>query len=285
MSSVAFFRRSRACCNCGEAVDPHAAGIVQIGQTARIVGRTVGPAAPVGPAVLFVPVVPAGLAALVAVAALHLLHLFLELLGFAAQHFLFPALAEGLLLVLIGGQLLLAAGQLGQLLQRLVDLLRAAVGGRLLPGFILILFAVEFQVGQVFQIAARAARASTAAALRPECNLDIAERGFGALGCLQSLLLGRHGIVPFLTADLLRRLDHALRRVRHFLGIGLELRIGIASSRAFMRSASDLACAASFSSCSARNLASSDATDWSLEPFLYSFQVAAMISFCRCEIC
>ncbi len=58
-----------------------------------------------------------------------------------------------------------------------------------------------------------------------------------------------------------------------------------ASSRAFMRSASDLACAASFSSCSARNLASSAAMAGSLEPFLYSFQVAAMISFWRCEIC
>ena len=93
------------------------------------------------------------------IAALQLLHLFLQLLGFAPQHFLLPALPERLLLILLGRQFLLPARQFGQLLQRLVDLLRAAVGSRLLSGFVLVLFAVQFEVGQIFQIAARAARA------------------------------------------------------------------------------------------------------------------------------
>ena len=150
----------------------------------------------------------------------------MQLFGFAAQHFLFPTLPERLLLILIGGQLLLPARQLGELLQRFVDLLRPAVGSRLLAGFVLVLFAVELEIGEIFQIAARAAR-STASALRPECNLDIAEGSLGALGLLQSLLFGRHGIVPFLAANLLRRIDHALRRVGHFLGVRLELRIGV----------------------------------------------------------
>ena len=52
-------------------------------------------------------------------------HLPLQLLGFAAQHLLLPALLRGLLLalLLLLGQFLLPLGELLQLLQRLVDLL------------------------------------------------------------------------------------------------------------------------------------------------------------------
>ena len=58
-----------------------------------------------------------------------------------------------------------------------------------------------------------------------------------------------------------------------------------ASSRAFMRSASELRLLRrAFSSCSARNFASSALSDGFLAPFFYSFQVAAIMSFWRCEI-
>jgi hypothetical protein len=53
----------------------------------------------------------------------------LKLLGFAAQHFLFPSLAERLLLILIGSQLLLAPGKFSELLERLIDFLGTAIGG------------------------------------------------------------------------------------------------------------------------------------------------------------
>ena len=126
-----------------------------------------------------------------------LLHLPLQFFRLAAQHFLLPALPERLLLILLVGQLLLAASQVREFLQRGVNFLGAAVGSGLLTRFILILFAIQLQIREVLQIAAHiAARASTAA--RSERHLDIAEGVFGAQGMLQRLLGRYQRLVPFL---------------------------------------------------------------------------------------
>jgi hypothetical protein len=61
------------------------------------------------------------------IAALQLLHLPLQLFGFPSKHLLFPTLAEGLLLIFLGGQFLLAAREFGQFLERGVDFLGAGV--------------------------------------------------------------------------------------------------------------------------------------------------------------
>ena len=91
-------------------------------------------------------------------AARELFHLPLQLFGFAAKHLLLPTLAERLLLILLGSQFLLAARQLGELLQRGVDLLGALIGCRLLAGFVLVLLAVQLQVGEILEIAAHVCR-------------------------------------------------------------------------------------------------------------------------------
>jgi hypothetical protein len=76
-------------------------------------------------------------------------HLALEFLGFAAEHFLLPALLEALLILvlLLAGEFLLAAGQLFEALQGFVDFLGALIlTGALGSGFVLILFGVEFEI-------------------------------------------------------------------------------------------------------------------------------------------
>ena len=169
---------------------------------AALVGLVV-PAAPVdlvAPAVLVGPL--AGLIRLIA--ALELLHLPLQLFGFATQHLLFPTLPEGLLLILLGGQFLLAPGEFGELLERVVDLLGTRVTGRLLAGFVLVLLAVELQVGEVLQVAAHASTAASTTAPASEGNLDIAESIFGAKSVLQCLLFRSQGFLELLRPQFLR---------------------------------------------------------------------------------
>ena len=119
-----------------------------------------------------------------------LLHLLLQLFSFAAQHLLFPTLTKGFLGSLFPiGQFLLTLGQLSELLHRFVDLLLLLIGGRLLASLVLILFAVEFEIGQVRQVAAGGT--APPCPLRAPGHLNIAERRLGSQHVLQSLLLGR----------------------------------------------------------------------------------------------
>ena len=111
----------------------------------------------------------------------HLLQLLLQLLGFAAQHLLLPALLRGLLLalLLLLGQFLLALGQLLQLLQRLVDLLLLLLllAGRLrLVALVLVLLGIEFEIEEAFHVA-RAGAAAAAAATAADCRTPPGYRG------------------------------------------------------------------------------------------------------------
>jgi hypothetical protein len=118
-----------------------------------------------------------------------------KLLGFAAQHFLLPALLRQLLgiVLLLLGQFLLTARQVGQLLHGVVDLLLLLLGLRSAAvGFVLVLVLIEFEIEQVGQIAARAATtAASPTTAAADLNLNIAEGRFGAQQMLQRLLFGR----------------------------------------------------------------------------------------------
>ncbi len=115
-----------------------------------------------------------------------LLHLLAQFLGFAAQHFLLPALLKGLLfaLVLLLGQLLLAASELREALQSLVHILLPLLGRLLgrgaLAGFVLVLLRVEFEIEHAGQVAAGSLRPAASATAASKGDLDVTERGFGA---------------------------------------------------------------------------------------------------------
>jgi hypothetical protein len=101
--------------------------------------------------------------------ALHLFHLLAELLGFAAQHLLLPALLGGRLLILLGlvGQFLLAACERFQLLHGFIDLLLLRARGRGLlraVALVLVLLRVELEIEESFEIARAPGPAATAAA-------------------------------------------------------------------------------------------------------------------------
>ena len=112
-------------------------------------------------------------------------------------------------------EFLLTAGQLLQTLQRLVHrLLFLATGGRLLPGLILILLGVEFEVEEILEVAT--ATATTAApALLAEGHLDIAAARFGTHQELQSLLFVGQGILEAFHFQLLRSRTHLARGGLH----------------------------------------------------------------------
>ena len=80
-----------------------------------------------------------------------------------------------------------------------------------LIGFVLIFLGIEFEVEQAREIASRAARAATSAALRTEGYLDLAESGFGAQQILKSFLLGLDRVVPLLLLELRGSRIHGLR--------------------------------------------------------------------------
>src|SRR4029077_6134642 len=98
--------------------------------------------------------------------------------------FLFPAAVDaGLLLVVaLLRELLLAAGQLLQLLHGFIDLLLLFAAGRGRLRFLLVLLGIQLQIEQVRQIAAGVESAASAAtaALLAAGHLDVAERGHGA---------------------------------------------------------------------------------------------------------
>ena len=80
-------------------------------------------------------------------------------------------------------ELLLALGQLLELLQGIVDFLLPLVGSlRFLGAFVLVLLGIQFEVEKALQVACSAAAttAPAATAALSELNLDIAHGGFGA---------------------------------------------------------------------------------------------------------
>ena len=175
-----------------------------------------------------------------------LLHLLLQLFGVAAQHFLLPALLDGLLFGfrLLLGELLLPLRELLQLLQRLVDRPFLALScGLLLAGLILIFFGIELQVEQVGQIAAGVLPPPPPAATAAEGNLNIAECRFGAQQVLQGFLFRLQRILPRLAPSACPKPAPFASRPHP----DPSRRTGIpdsrpASSRLRARSASDFAC-------------------------------------------
>jgi hypothetical protein len=124
------------------------------------------------------------LSLLVLLLALELLDLALQLLGFAAQHLLLEALLGGLL-VLAGliGELLLAARELLELLQRLINFLLTLVAGltAAFGALVLVLFGIELEIEEAFEVAgATLGTAAPAASAVAERDLDITARGFRA---------------------------------------------------------------------------------------------------------
>ena len=112
-------------------------------------------------------------------------------------------------------EFLLTTGQLLQTLQRLVNgLLLLATGGRLLPGLILILLGVEFEVEEILEVSTTAAT-TTASALLAESHLDIAAARFGPHQELQSLLFVGQGILEAFHLQLLRSRTHLARSGLH----------------------------------------------------------------------
>src|ERR1019366_6589628 len=163
--------------------------------------------------------IAAQLLALVALG--QLFQLPLQLLGFAAQHLLLPALLRGLLLVLflLLGQFLLPFGELFQLLERLVDLLLLLLlAGRFrVIALVLILLGVELEIEEPFHVARAGAATTAAIVLIAERHLDIARRGLGAQQVLQRLLLGGKRILPLGALQFLRGGPHGLHGSFHVL--------------------------------------------------------------------
>jgi hypothetical protein len=137
----------------------------------------------------------------------HLLQLPLQLFGLATQHLLLPSILKRLCRVaLLLCEILLAAGQSVQLLQGVIDILRALFGWRsCLRRLILILLRVELEVEEAGEIAARIASASsTAAALLAKGYLNLAKGGLCAQKVLKRLLLDWKSIAPLKPTELLR---------------------------------------------------------------------------------
>src|SRR5262252_7175682 len=110
-----------------------------------------------------------------------LLHLALQLLGFAAQHLLFPLLLEGLLRILLPvGKILLPLGQRIELRQSVLDVFFVPLGrSHALGCLVLVLGSIQFQIEQAGQVAACVVSASSSSSsLLSESNLDMAEGGF-----------------------------------------------------------------------------------------------------------
>jgi len=80
-------------------------------------------------------------------------------------------------------------------------LLRRRSSGAL-PGFVLILFRVEFEIEHAGEIAAGPSAATTTALLRSERHLNVAERSFGAQQMLQGALLRTKRVFPALALEL-----------------------------------------------------------------------------------
>ena len=145
----------------------------------------------------------------------------LELFRLALQHLLLPLLFGGLgTVALLLSEILFTPGEFVEFLQRVVNFLRSLFGSRRrrLPGFILIFLGIEFEIEEARQIARRAA--TTASAASSKCDLNLPEGGFRAQQELQSLLLVRNGVLPFLLLQLLRgRLHGGGGREHGFLEI------------------------------------------------------------------
>ena len=143
-------------------------------------------------------------------------HLASQLLGFAPQHFLGPALFEVLLaLRLAGGQLLLTAGEFFELFEGFIHLALAfARFGRRLCGFVLVFLGVELEVEEAFEIAALTTGA-TAATTLAEGDLDLTEGALGAQQVLQGALLRRQRVAPALGFQQRARFEHVARGFVH----------------------------------------------------------------------
>ncbi len=171
---------------------------------------------------------------LAALLGLHLLHLALQLLGFAAQHLLLPALLEVLrLLALLLGQFLLALGERVQLGKRIVDLFSLLLSRRAgLRGLVLILLGVHLEIEEAGQVAAGAASTPSASALLTEGDLNLAEGRLRPQQSLERLLLVGQSVLPGLLLEFFGRGNHGPRRHLHILLEAGKLLIGRTQSAA-----------------------------------------------------
>ena len=125
--------------------------------------------------------------------------------------------------MLLLGEFLLAAGQIGELLHRFVNslllLLLLGAGIR----FVLVLVLVQFQIKQISQIATGTPTTASAPPATALLNLNIPEGGFGTQEVLQRLLFGSERILEGLRLQLFHCGRHGGNRRVHFL---YELRHG-----------------------------------------------------------
>jgi hypothetical protein len=133
-------------------------------------------------------------------------------------------------LLLLFGEFLLAFGEFFEAFDGLVDFAFALGAGSAaegaLGGLVLVLFGVEFEVEEAFEVALLAAAATTAAALLTEGDLNLAEDGFSAEDVLEGLLFGGEGLAPALIAELCGGGEHGFGGEFHFAAEGLELFVG-----------------------------------------------------------
>jgi hypothetical protein len=148
----------------------------------------------------------------------------LQLLRLAPQQLLVPALLQRQLLLTVQcRQFLLASRQFLQPAERLFHLAVALLlrNGRL-SGLVLVLFGVQLQIKQAFQIPGAASRPAAAA----ESDLNPAERGFGPEQVLESFLFVRQSLSPLAGLQLLGRRFHGLGGLPHVFGKALEFLVG-----------------------------------------------------------
>ena len=124
-------------------------------------------------------------------------------------------------------QLLLAARQLVELLQRFVDFLLLLAGGSAggLLRLVLILLGVELEIEQAGEIAPGSAARPAASALAAKRHLNLAEGGLGPQQMLERFLLAGHGLLPLLLLQLLRGRAHGLGRRLHLFHETVEFLI------------------------------------------------------------
>jgi hypothetical protein len=110
----------------------------------------------------------------------HFLHLTAQFFRFTPQLLFLPSLFKRLLLWTLRSQFLLAFGKLFQLLKSFVHrflLVILLLLRRLLPGFVLVLAGIQFQVEHARQVALRATAAASTATLT-EGYFNVTEQGF-----------------------------------------------------------------------------------------------------------
>src|SRR5690606_4792193 len=143
---------------------------------------------------------------------LHLLELAAKLLGLAAELLLLPAVALGQLLAAIRltREVLLTAGELLKLADRLVDAALLLLERDRRFRLVLVLLEIHLELEQLGQIPPGEPAATAAVAL--ERNLDVGEKRLGAQQMLQRRLLGRDRVLKLHSLEIFRRRIHRLGR-------------------------------------------------------------------------